>query len=802
MPVRFACPRCKAVNQFEESSRGTAVVCQQCKKPMLVPGSASTASPAAPPIPRERPAPERAEQARTDDLPPEVTPVRVRRAESRRKPTAEKTSHFGLYLGLGVGGGAFLLLAFGVFLMFALASRRAGQANQDSNDSLALTPAPDPGALPAPPELRPDAGEEPVPVPRPAEPAAGVAVNPDAPVLVLDPGGHSATVKAVLFTRDGRQIISVANDKTVRIWDVLTGETVRIFHPPTGPGFEGALYAADLSSDGQKLAVGGIPLGNGSLGNFVYVLDLASGQIEHTFTGHKDIVSSLQFSPDGKLLLSGSNDSTARLYDLATDKTLHVCTGHKGSIRRIAFAPDGRQFVTASYDKTCRIWSAATGRPVAELKPFRAYPFAVAWHPDGQTLVTGCANGTLQVWQPSGKLVRDYTVEGGGSVYYLAYNRDGRELLFTAGNRAGLFDTAKGAVKLAFTHHNNAVIHGQFSPDGAWAVTTGGNDHETYVWKTGDGSVVQTLAGKGRSVYAVGWDPTGKAIAWGNTNQGSTLQATTPLEETFLLDNLELGPPPEVGKLSRATTARDGYALQMLDPSHVAINFQGQRRHVFGTPFKGNPVLCMTMLPGNRAVIGASAGLYLVDVAQNKTVREFRGHSGMILAVAASPDGRVIVTGSTDQTLRFWNQDQEQPILSLFVTGREWIAWTPQGYYAASPYGERLMGWQINHGPRAVGSYFPAARFHPSLYQPELIRHVVSTGSFARALEAAKKNGVEGIANVESVTQVLPPQVSLTERAWQPENPRLHEAAVDAVGPHSTGFAFRNRGRRAFAFRH
>ena len=84
-------------------------------------------------------------------------------------------------------------------------------------------------------------------------PAAALAKE-EKPILVLEPGGHTAIVWKVLFTPDGKELISVSNDKTIRFWDVKTGETLRVLHPPIGPGPEGQLYAAALSPDGKTLA--------------------------------------------------------------------------------------------------------------------------------------------------------------------------------------------------------------------------------------------------------------------------------------------------------------------------------------------------------------------------------------------------------------------------------------------------------------------------------------------------------------------------------------------------------------------
>src|SRR5262249_16601281 len=148
----------------------------------------------------------------------------------------------------------------------------------------------------------------------------------------------------------------------------------------------------------------------------------------------------------------------------------------------------------------------------------------------------------------------------------------------------------------------------------------------------------------------------------------------------------------------------------------------------------------------DKALIGGSAGLYLLDVATNKVVRTFVGHSGIVLGVTPSPDSKYFVTGATDQTLRIWSPDREDPVLSLFVAGQDWIAWTPEGYYAASAYGERLMGWQINNGPDKLATYHPAARFHASLFQPDVIRFLLPEGSLAKAVARASREGKHQVA--------------------------------------------------------
>src|SRR5262249_28279583 len=154
-------------------------------------------------------------------------------------------------------------------------------------------------------------------------------------------------------------------------------------------------------------------------------------------------------------------------------------------------------------------------------------------------------------------------------------------------------------------------------------------------------------------------------------------------------------------------------------------------------------------------------GLYLVDVQSKKILRRYMGHSSMVMAVAPSADNRFFVTGSPDQTICLWAVDQPNPLLSLFVAGGEWVAWTPPGDHAASALGERLMGWQVNRGPDAVASYHPAAQFRKSLYRPDVIKLLLQAGSVPQAVALAGKQNNRPPEAV-SIGQVLPPSIAIT----------------------------------------
>jgi len=617
---------------------------------------------------------------------------------------------------------------------------------------------------------------------------------PTDPILMIDAGGHSAGVSRLLFSKDGRELITASADKTIRIWDVETGVTKRVLRPPIGHDKEGMIFAAALSPDGKTLAAAGYNE-PGRQWTKIFLIDLETGSLLRVLRGHVDSISDLAFSPDGKTLASASRDKTAILWNVADGRYLHVLRGHADFVLGVVFSPDGRFVATASYDRTGRIWSVDDGREIALLQGHADRLLRVDWSPDGRTIATAGFDHTLRLWNPDGTL-RWQSQDLGNEVGSLVFTADSRQILVGRGGSGqrydcSFFDIATGAETLRFDEHTNSVRDVALSPDGRLAASVGGVNNEILIWRRDDGRVVNQLENRGHRVYAAGWSPDGRAISLGNTNAigGDSVTGTHPLERTFQLSSLEFGPAPDssyrraVGRIGPEMISTAA-ALELRET--VTISWNDQTLSTFQLPRRNDKVLALTLLPDHRAVVGSYEALYLIDTRSGRLLREYRGHTGSVWAVAPSPDNRHFVTGSSDQTLRIWDPNRTEPLLSLFIAGRDWIAWTPEGYFAASPGGERLIGWHVNQGPNAMGLLHPAAQFRKTLYRPDVIQRLLTTGDLTRALEEADRaRGVES-GRPTKIAEVLPPRISITSpgenRVRATEAVIEVEAVAESVG--------------------
>jgi WD40 repeat protein len=117
-----------------------------------------------------------------------------------------------------------------------------------------------------------------------------------------------------------------------------------------------------------------------------------------TLEGHLSVVYSVVFSPDGKQVVSGSHDETARFWDVAVGAALQTLEASSNVVRSIAFSPDGKQVVSGSHDKTVRLWDAGTGAAIQKLTGHSTAVSSVAFSPGGKQVVSRSYNKTVRLW--------------------------------------------------------------------------------------------------------------------------------------------------------------------------------------------------------------------------------------------------------------------------------------------------------------------------------------------------------------------------------------------------------------------
>ncbi len=127
--------------------------------------------------------------------------------------------------------------------------------------------------------------------------------------------------------------------------------------------------------------------------------ELSSFRCFTTLQGHKAEIYSVVYSPNGKTVITGSNDNTARLWDVATGQQLHLLQGHTDLVSSVAYSPNGKTVITGSRDSTARLWDVETGKELHQLQGHTHTISSVAFSPDGKTVITGSWDGSARLWR-------------------------------------------------------------------------------------------------------------------------------------------------------------------------------------------------------------------------------------------------------------------------------------------------------------------------------------------------------------------------------------------------------------------
>ena len=331
-------------------------------------------------------------------------------------------------------------------------------------------------------------------------------------ILKLDTGGHSANIQDILVTKSG-DIISASDDKTIRVWNSKTGEEKRKILGKIGEGSEGKVFAIALSPDEKYLAVGGI------LHNSIHketgaikIYSYKTGKVLQILKSHENVVFDLAFSEDGKYLISGSADNTAKVWRVRNWSLERTFKNHSAQVYAVKFIGD-RKIVTAGYDNRI-ILSNIGGRKIGEYKHSEKLQYLAV----SSKYIATCGFGKeILIFDRDLNLVKKIkseTVPTG-----LNFSPNGKYLIAGTGAyplNVNIYQTSNFQKTLSFQKHTNLTKAVNFL-DNQTAISGGGSNKEIYIWNIFSGKVQTKIVGKGQTVWSVGQK--GDLIGWGNVGR-------------------------------------------------------------------------------------------------------------------------------------------------------------------------------------------------------------------------------------------------------------------------------------------
>ena len=472
--------------------------------------------------------------------------------------------------------------------------------------------------------------------------------------------------------------------------------------------FGGRLKAAALSPDGHWLALPSAPE------SFVaVVLDVATGRQVSAQLNGSSPVSSLTFSPEGERLVVGGAAGGLSVWEVATSKQLAIMDksmAHTSIIRSIRFSPDASRFVSASDDQSFRQWDSRTYRLLDVRHPGSAVAMAT-YSPDGRWLATATRDHALMLWSAEGGEAAGAWHGHTADLSHLNYRPDGLELASVGKDGVRYWELPGGGGPGVLRAHTSFVYAVACSSDGKW-IASAGWDNVIRLWDAKSGEQITALAGHTDWIASLAFCPDGRRLvsrakdasirvwdmatgqclaSWrdvGLTTPGGVHNVAVSPDGKLLAaavgsrirfwdmdtyqEKPDLTPPfrflrivafsPDQRRLAVAgsqssLTGPGIICLIRLDTGQVEATIEAHHTRIHGLVFS----------PDGRRLVSTSSDrtARIWDVQTGQLERQLDGHFDEVFAAAFHPDGRRLATAGRDRIIRLWDPDTGEQVSQL-----------------------------------------------------------------------------------------------------------------------------------------
>jgi WD40 repeat protein/Tfp pilus assembly protein PilF len=544
----------------------------------------------------------------------------------------------------------------------------------------------------------------------------------------------TSPVTNVLFTRDGKRLITVSSDRggqaNLAAYDAAKGEAVGkpLDHAGTLVGF-------GFSADGRELLMAAadktLRRWNPVSGNTAGVVIDHAGAVEHA-----------SFSPDGKHVITASADRTARVWLVETGKPVTPPLKHAARLVAVEFSPDGRRVLTVGADHAARVWDAATGAAVGVPLRHADAVTQATFSPDSRYLLTACADGRLRLWDAAtgDEAAR---VWQGGPVPYAAFGPAGGNVLTLDGKAVRLWDLTvaepaapaapptpgertwfspdgKLVLRASGTtarlsvldkdqpvgpplKHRYAVAHAAFSADSKRLATVTNEPRDdgealVQVWDATTGQPVGEPLQFVRPVTGLSFSPDGRWLLTACADfKVRVFDAATgqlvgkPIDHNPAVQRALFSPD---GKIVVTATV-DG-VMKMWDPV--------KSEQVSKTTTHPVPITQLVFSADGKRLLSADqqGNALILEAGSGQEICRLPQHPGAVTFAAFDPDGKRLVTACADRTVRVWDADKGTPVTPpLAHDAAPLAAFSPDGRWLATAAGNHFRLWDAATGEPA-----------------------------------------------------------------------------------------------------
>ncbi len=502
--------------------------------------------------------------------------------------------------------------------------------------------------------------------------------------LLINKPAHSGWVRALTWSNHGTKLASASTDYTVKLWK-LNSDVPQLEHVHTMTGHKNWIWSIAFSFDDTKLA-------SGSDDTTMKVWEVVNGNCLGTYS-HQLWVRFVSFRPDG-LLVSASTDQVVKTWDIEKGHCVNQWQEETHEVRAVALTQDGKYVITGGEDCKVRLLELENkGKIVKEFVGHTARVWSVSSAQSQPILASSSADQVIKLWHlETGACLNTFTKEEVGRVRALAFSNDGK-ILATGSDAQGvkLWDVQKGECLQVFEARTSRIWSVAFVPNQSQFVS-GGDDNILRLWDV-QGNLIRSFSGHKGRIRSLAVSPQGDILASASNDR------------TIKLWHLE------TGKCLRTLEGHQDWVWSVIfSPCGKKLITTGDDQKVKIWKLSGKclrtlelrEIWCWAMAlhpEGNILAIAnenANICLWNLETQEPEPVQTLAGHENRVQTIRFSPDGKLLLSGSHDRTLKVWDWQQGSLIhtQTSHIEQIRAVAFSPDGKVFASADDEgRINIW-------------------------------------------------------------------------------------------------------------